>query len=115
MPEDLPPDDGTLFALARAARARTGSAQGAAVRDATGRCYVAVDLTLPSLQLSALQAAVAAAVASGVDGLESALVVASGSTRPDPVEVAAVRDVGGGGVRIVVVDGLGHVRWRGLT
>ena len=58
-------EDAKLVTLARAARARAGSAQGAAVRDADGRTYVAVGVVLASLQLTALQLAVAMAVSSG--------------------------------------------------
>jgi hypothetical protein len=45
------------------------------VRDDTGRTYVATTVDLPSLQLTALQSAVAAAVSSGVSALEAAAVV----------------------------------------
>lgn len=72
---DLDPEDAKLITLARSARARTGAAEGAAVRDDTGRTYVATTVDLPSLQLSALQGAVVAAVSSGVSTLEAAAVV----------------------------------------
>ena len=78
--------------LARSARARTGAAEGAAVRDTDGRTYVAASVGLPSLKLSALQAAVAAAVSSGVEGLEAAAIV----SEADAVEqegLAAVHDL----------------------
>ncbi|MEP6851449.1 MAG: cytidine deaminase [bacterium] len=72
---ELSAEDTKLVTLARAARARTGAAQGAAVRDSDGRTYAAATVALPSLSLSALQAAVAAAVSSGAGGLEAAAVV----------------------------------------
>jgi cytidine deaminase len=72
---DLDPEDAKLITLARSARARTGAQEGAAVRDDTGRTYVATTVDLPSLQLTALQSAVAAAVSSGVSALEAAAVV----------------------------------------
>jgi cytidine deaminase len=72
---DLDPEDAKLITLARSARARTGAQEGAAVRDDTGRTYVATTVDLPSLQLTALQGAVAAAVSSGVTTLEAAAVV----------------------------------------
>ena len=62
---DLDPEDAKIVTLARSARARTGAAEGAAVRDTDGRTYVAATVALPSLSLTALQAAVAAAVSSG--------------------------------------------------
>ena len=69
------PEDEKLATLARSARARTGAAQGAAVRDTDGRTYVAASVALASLRLSALQVAVAMAVSSGALGLEAAVVV----------------------------------------
>jgi cytidine deaminase len=88
---DLDPEDQKLITLARSARARTGAAQGAAVRDGDGRTYVAASVELRSLRLSALQVAVAMAVASGAPGLEAAAIV--GDDAADPVGELAVRDV----------------------
>lgn len=76
----LDPEDAKIITLARAARARTGAAEGAAVRDLDGRTYSATTISLPSLQLTALQAAVAAAVSSGATGLEAAAVVSEQPT-----------------------------------
>ncbi|RNL86144.1 cytidine deaminase [Halostreptopolyspora alba] len=72
---DLAPEDQKLVTLARASRARNSSPEGAAVRDETGRTYVATTVVLPSLRLSALQAAVAAAVSSAAESLEAVAVV----------------------------------------
>jgi hypothetical protein len=88
----LDPEDIKIVTLARAARARAGAAEGAAVRDADGRAYAAVTVTLPSLALSALQLAVAMAVASGAHTLEAAAVVTP-TTEADPAGLAAVRDL----------------------
>ena len=89
---ELDPEDAKLITLARSARGRTGAAEGAAVRDTDGRTYLAATVSLPSLQLSALQAAVAAAVSSGVDGLEAAAVVSAADTVED-AGLAAVHDL----------------------
>ena len=89
---ELDPEDAKLITLARSARGRTGAREGAAVRDTDGRTYLAASVALPSLTLSALQAAVAAAVSSGVTGLEAAAVV----SEADAVEeagLAAVHDL----------------------
>ncbi len=89
---DLQPEDAKLVTLARSALGRTGAPEGAAVRDTDGRTYLAATVDLPSLRLSALQAAVAAAVSSGVTALEAAAVVSSA----DAVEaggLAAVHDL----------------------
>ena len=94
---DAPPlaldaEDLKLVTLARAARARIGAVEGAAVRDRDGRTYAAATVALPSLTLSALQAAVAAAVAAGAGTLEAAAVVTEAST-VDTAGYAAVRDL----------------------
>jgi 2-methylaconitate cis-trans-isomerase PrpF len=68
-------EDLKLITLARASRARVEAAEGAAVRDETGRTYSAATVTLPSLRLSALQVAVAMAATSGAMSLEAAAVV----------------------------------------
>jgi hypothetical protein len=75
--EAVDPEDDKLVTLARSARARTGAAEAAAVRDDIGRTYVAGSVALPALTLSALQAAVAAAASSGVTTLEAAVIVTS--------------------------------------
>jgi len=91
--DDLDPEDAKLVVLARAARSRTGASEGAAVRDTDGRTYTASTVELPSLRLTALQAAVAAAVGSGAQGLEAAAVVGSGPV-PDRESLSAVGDLG---------------------
>lgn len=97
MSEDGPaepgPEDVKIITLARAARARVAAAEGAAVRDETGRTYAAAAVALPSLRLSALHLAVAMAVSSGASSLEAAALVSDGGV-PDPDDVAAVRELG---------------------
>jgi hypothetical protein len=90
--ETLSPEDGKIVTLARSARARVGASEGAAVRDTDGRTYAAATVALPSLQLTALQAAVAAAVSSGADGLEAGAVVTAADS-VDAASLAAVRDL----------------------
>jgi hypothetical protein len=87
------PEDLKIITLARSARARVAAAEGAAVRDETGRTYAAAAIALPSLRLSALQLAVAMAVSSGATSLEAAAVVGDGD-EPAPGDVAAVRELG---------------------
>jgi hypothetical protein len=105
---DLDPEDAKIVTLARAALARTGAQEGAAVRDTDGRTSTGVTVSLPSLALTALQAAVAAAVVSGATGLEAAAVV-SGSGAVDPASLAAVRDLGPT-APVLVADQRGDVR-----
>ncbi|MDI3388638.1 cytidine deaminase [Streptomyces sp. B-S-A8] len=90
----LGPEDRKIVTLARSARARNGVPEGAAVRDETGRTYVAGSVDLDSLKLSALRTAVAMAVASGAKSLEAAAVVSEAGAVSDE-DRAAVRDLGG--------------------
>lgn len=90
--QDLDPEDAKLIVLARAARGRTGASEGAAIRDSDGRTYAAATVALPTLRLSALQAAVAAAVSSGITSLEAAAVVTCAEAA-DGDGVSAVRDL----------------------
>ncbi len=108
---DLGEEDRKLVTLARASRVRVHSLEGAAVRDSTGRTYTAATVSLSSVQLSALQLAVAMAVSSGAPGLEAAAVVMAEPSRPPtPLDLSAVRDLGGTGVPVLLADPSGTVR-----
>ena len=80
----LDDEDSKLLTLARGAMARSGGATGAAVRDTDGRTYAAGSVALTSLQLSALQVAVAMAVASGAEGFEAAVIASGADVGDDP-------------------------------
>ena len=88
----LAPEDEKIVVLARSARARTQAAEGAAVRDTDGRTYAATTVDLPSFRVTALQAAIAAAVSSGAEGLEAAAIV-TGEPLVSGASVQAVRDL----------------------
>lgn len=105
---ELSAEDRKLVTLARATRARTGAAEGAAVRDADGRTYAAATVDLPSLQVSAIGVCVAMAVASGAKGLEAAVVLTEADAVPE-ADLAAIRDLGGAGVVVHRGDGRGTV------
>lgn len=105
----LDPEDRKIVTLARAARARNGVPEGAAVRDETGRTYVAGTVALDSLKLSALRTAVAMAVASGARSLEAAAVVTEAQTA-SAEDRAAVRDLGGAETPVLVAGFDGVVR-----
>jgi hypothetical protein len=110
-PEDreLDPEDAKIVVLARSTRARTGAPEGAAVRDTDGRTYAAATVALAALNLTALQAAVAAAVSSGAPGLEAAAVVNADGRPADQASVAAVRELGPG-APVLVADASGALR-----
>lgn len=105
----LDPEDRKIVTLARSARARNGVPEGAAVRDETGRTYVAGTVALASLRLSALRTAVAMAVASGAKSLEAAAVVTDAES-VSAEDLAAVRDLGGVGTAVLVAGADGVVR-----
>jgi cytidine deaminase len=86
----LDSEDAKLVVLARGAMGRAAAGSGAAVRDSDGRTYAGAPVGLAALTLTALQAAVAAAVSSGATGLEAAVLVAGSD---DDAGVAAVREL----------------------
>ena len=71
------PEDTKLVTLATNTLARSGAQQAAALRDTTGRTYVAINVVSPSLNLDAFEAVLTVALASGITGIES--VVAAGT------------------------------------
>lgn len=81
------PEDAKLVTLATSTLARSQSAQAAALRDTTGRTYVAINVESPSLNLDAFEAVLTVALASGISGIES--VVACGSK---PSNSKAIKD-----------------------
>ena len=93
------PEDRKLVTLARSARARTGAAEGACVRDGDGRTFAGATVDLPTLRLSAVQVAVATAVASGSRELEAAVVL-GGAAAIDEADLSVVRDFAGHGVPV---------------
>jgi hypothetical protein len=98
------PEDEKLVTLARSARARTGAAEGAAVRDDIGRTYNAATVALDSLSLSAVQATVAAAVSSGVQRLEAAAVVTEAES-VDDTDLAVLAELGVAAAIVANPDG----------
>lgn len=110
-PDEVLPEDQKLITLARSARARIGATSGAAVRDETGRTYTGVDVRTANLSLSAVDLAVAQAIAAGARTLEAIGVV---STVPElPLDrLAVARDLAGEGVPVFVAgpDGSCHTR-----
>ena len=105
---ELSTEDRKLVTLAKATRARIGAAEGAAIRDNDGRTYAAATVSLPSLELSAIQVCVAMAVASGSRGLEAAVVLGDATELAAP-DRAVLRDFGGDGVVVHLGDGQGRL------
>ena len=105
----LDPEDKKLVTLARATRARVGAAEGAAVRDADGRTYAAATVDLPSLQLSAVQACVAMAVASGSSGVDACVLLGDADTVAGPDRAVLGEFGGAAGVLLHVGDPRGRI------
>ncbi|QIK76004.1 cytidine deaminase [Nocardioides piscis] len=102
---ELSAEDRKLVTLARATRARTNAAEGAAVRDLDGRTYAGASVALASLSLSALDVCVAMAIASGSRGLEAAVVL---TAEAEP-SLDAAREFTGSGVPVHVGDARGTI------
>ena len=111
LPADLSAEDAKLVTLARATRARTRAAEGAAVRDLDGRTYAAASVGLDTLRLTALEVCVAMAISSGSTGLEAAVVLADG----DDVDLRAASEFAGAAVPVLLGDAKGSIRTRTST
>jgi hypothetical protein len=99
MTELTDPEDKKIVTLARSTRARTGALEGACVRDTDGRTYAGATVDLASLRLSALQVAVAMAVASGAKGLEAVAILGE-KAAVEETDMSVVRDFAGPGVPV---------------
>lgn len=87
-------EDRKLLTLARATRARIGAAEGVAVRDGDGRTYAAATVELPSLRLSAVQAVVAMAHASGSRVLDACVLLGEAEDLTE-VDAGVLEDLAG--------------------
>ncbi len=107
---ELSQEDNKLVTLARGARGRIGATEGAAIRDEMGRTYSGATVDRPHLKITALELAVAQAVASGATAIECVVIV--GATDAD---TACVVDLGGNGVPVLLCASDGTVQERRLS
>ncbi len=80
---DLDPEDQKLISLARSARARLRTAEGAAVRDTDGRTYVAASVDLPRSPCRRCRSRSRWRFSSGARGLEAAVIVGADPSDQD--------------------------------
>jgi cytidine deaminase len=106
---DLSAEDTKLVTLARATRARIQAAEGAAVRDTDGRTYAAATVSLASLQLSAVQAVVAMAVASGSTGVDACVLLGESGEVAEGDRAVLQEFAGASGVLLHVGDARGRI------
>ena len=102
---DLPTEDAKLLALAQQARIRIQAKEGAAVRDETGRSYSGASVELPSTSLTALQLAIAQAVAAGARDIEAAVVI----TPEESVDTRPVLDAAASPTPLYICSPVGEV------
>ena len=104
---DLSAEDSKLITLARGATARVKTSYGAAARDDTGRTYLGADVALPDLNLTAVQLAVAQAVAAGATALEAVAIVGVQPElhRHDRRLLESLQHPNGGGLVVYLADG----------
>lgn len=100
------PEDSKIITLARSTLARTGSTQGACLRDTDGRTYAGTAIDLDHLNLSAIEVVVAMAVSSGALGVEA---VAVAGARPSDQSLAVIGDLSGNDVVVWSADAAGVV------
>ncbi len=98
------PEDDKLAVLAKGARSRIQAKTGAALRDETGRTYASANVSVGSLELSAVEMVVAQAVASGSTGVESVVISPQSEFRVSETDIELVRVFAGAGIPIHVVD-----------
>lgn len=101
------PEDDKLAVLAKGARSRVQAKTGAALRDETGRTYASAEVSVGSLELSAIEMVVAQAVASGSTGVEAVVVSPNGEFKISESDLELVRTFAGAGIPIHVTDEAG--------
>lgn len=80
------PEDQKLATLAQNTMVRSNSKQAAALRDSTGRTYVAVNVVSPELTLDAFEAVLTVALASGITGVESVVIAGDWQGRVEVIK-----------------------------
>ena len=104
---DWNPEDDKLATLAKGARSRVQAKVGAALRDETGRTYASAEVSIGSLNLSAVEMVVAQAVASGSMGAESIVISPQNEYSFEDPDIELVRAFAGAGVPVYIIGEIG--------
>lgn len=80
-------EDKKLEVLANATLRRTDADQAAALRDETGRTYVAINIATKTFYLDAIEAVFTIAMTSQIVGIEAVVIVGDG-----PINTALIRE-----------------------
>lgn len=80
-------EDQKLEVLAQATLRRTGARQAAALRDSSGRTYVACNVDVSSLTLDSVETVFTIAMISQIEAIEAVVIVGEG-----PVNLNVIRD-----------------------
>ncbi|MSO27254.1 MAG: cytidine deaminase [Candidatus Nanopelagicales bacterium] len=110
MGNELTTEDAKLVTLAKGARSRIDAAEAAAVRDNMGRSYSGASVSTGEFRLSAIQLAVAQALAAGAKGLELAVVLGV-----EKVDLELLRAFAGIGVPVLRCSVSGEILERFST
>jgi len=86
------PEDQKLLTLAKATMARSNSKSAAALRDSTGRTYVAIPVQSGEFEVDSLLAVLVVAKASQISGIE-AVVIAGEKPSSKSIEIIRAEDV----------------------
>ena len=85
------PEDLKLLTLAKATMARSNSISAAALRDKTGRTYVAIPVKSGEFEVDSLLAVLVVAKASGITGIE-AIVIAGQAPAVSSIAIIRAQD-----------------------
>ena len=85
------PEDLKLMTLAKATMARSNSKSAAALRDSTGRTYVAIPVSSGNFEIDSLLSVLVVAKASQISGIE-AIVIAGEIAPTSSIEIIRTED-----------------------
>lgn len=82
------PEDLKLLTLAKSTMARSNSNSAAALRDATGRTYVAIPVSSGEFVVDSLLAVLVVAKASSITGIEAVVICGQ---EPNPASISVIK------------------------